>query len=339
MDPENGRPTSTPNQILRSTGHGIYNVSATKDGRTLSLLKDNVYMNVQVGQLVQNGAHLEDVRRLTSQHSMEFASTWTPDSSSVLYASTRNAASNIFKQNLHTQTVEKLFGSTDMDAGSAQFTPDRSYILYLIAPKGPPETTNATVRLMRAPVAGGSAEIVMEEANSLDPGIGCPRNSKALCILSEKKQNELTLYELDPLRGKAKLLASAKLGSRRFYGWDVSPDGSEIAVVSSIGPYIHTIDLSTSRTRDIQVPREWYPQSVGWAADGKAVFVTIWTPNGFLLGRVDLAGQSHVLLNKGQEQWMIGPVASPDGRYLAFSVQTWDSNVWLLENFQAVDVD
>ena len=226
-----------------------------------------------------------------------------------------------------------MFGSSDTDAVSPYVTPDRSWILYLTSPKGELQASSATLRLMRAPAAGGSAEFVTEAANSLDPGLACPRDPKTSCIWSEKKQKDLAFYELDPLRGKSKLLATVEIGSRPYYGWDVSPDGSQIAVVSSIGPYVRTIDLSTGKTRDIKVPGDWLLQSVGWSADGRSFFVTNWTPTGFVLGQVDLAGHAHVLLNKGTEQWMNGPIASPDGRYLAFTAQTWDSNVWLLENF------
>ena len=81
------------------------------------------------------------------------------------------------------------------------------------------------------------------------------------------------------------------------------------------------------------VPADWLLQSVGWSADGTSLFVTVYTPKSFVLGQVDLAGHARVLLDKGPDQWLTQPVASPDGRYLTFSAQTWDSNVWLLEKF------
>ena len=41
----------------------------------------------------------------------------------------------------------------------------------------------------------------------------------------------------------------------------------------------------------------------------------------------------HPLLSNAQTQWMSQPRPSPDGKYLAFQGQSFDSNVWLLENF------
>jgi hypothetical protein len=48
---------------------------------------------------------------------------------------------------------------------------------------------------------------------------------------------------------------------------------------------------------------------------------------------VTLAGKVQPLLRNGHRQWMISPLPSPDGKWLAFQAQTYDSNVWLLGNF------
>jgi eukaryotic-like serine/threonine-protein kinase len=148
--------------------------------------------------------------------------------------------------------------------------------------------------------------------------------------MSEKRDNELAFYELDPLRGKGKEIARTQIGSGRFYGWDISPDGSHLAIVSSIGPFVRTIDLGTGKIRDVNAPKNWSLQSDGWSADGSAVFVTAYTPKAFVLGRIGLAGSARILL-QNEKQWMNDLVASPDGHYLAFRAQTWDSNVWLLD--------
>jgi hypothetical protein len=40
-----------------------------------------------------------------------------------------------------------------------------------------------------------------------------------------------------------------------------------------------------------------------------------------------------MLLDRGRNQWLASALPSPDGRYLAFSQQTFDYNVWLVKNF------
>ena len=74
-------------------------------------------------------------------------------------------------------------------------------------------------------------------------------------------------------------------------------------------------------------------QSVAWAADGKGFFLTTWLPQSFNLVHVTLSGKVQLLLSNAHRQWMTRPRPSPDGKYLAFQAQTFDTNVWLLENF------
>jgi len=74
-------------------------------------------------------------------------------------------------------------------------------------------------------------------------------------------------------------------------------------------------------------------QDINWAADGKGFFVTSWLPDSFNLLYVNLAGRVSRLVHNGHRHWMVNPWPSPDGKYLAFQAQSWDSNVWTIENF------
>jgi hypothetical protein len=56
-------------------------------------------------------------------------------------------------------------------------------------------------------------------------------------------------------------------------------------------------------------------------------------PDSFDLLHVTLAGKVKLLVRNRHRQWMVNPLPSPDGKYLAFQAQTWDSNVWMLEGF------
>jgi Tol biopolymer transport system component len=67
-------------------------------------------------------------------------------------------------------------------------------------------------------------------------------------------------------------------------------------------------------------------------ADGNALFASAAQSTEYLIVRIELDGKTHVLLNRGRNQWLGSLVPSPDGRYLAFRQQTFENNVWLLEN-------
>ena len=74
-------------------------------------------------------------------------------------------------------------------------------------------------------------------------------------------------------------------------------------------------------------------QSIAWAADGNGFFVTSNLPESKNLLHVTLTGEVKPLLHYDRRQWMINPLPSPNGKYLAFQATTWDSNVWMLEGF------
>jgi len=46
-----------------------------------------------------------------------------------------------------------------------------------------------------------------------------------------------------------------------------------------------------------------------------------------------MSGTVQTLIKKGKAQLLYQPVPSPDGKYLAYEAHTWESNVWVIENF------
>ena len=76
---------------------------------------------------------------------------------------------------------------------------------------------------------------------------------------------------------------------------------------------------------------------VAWAADGQGVFVTGFSLRGPRLTNtgilhLDLQGHAQVLRHE-QNEWHIYPVASPDGKSLAFGTMKLESNAWMIDKF------
>ena len=63
--------------------------------------------------------------------------------------------------------------------------------------------------------------------------------------------------------------------------------------------------------------------------DGKALFVTAFASKGAPLLRVGLDGDTRVLY-RGLK-YVENPVASPDGRHLAFGEMTQEGNAWVMD--------
>ena len=69
-----------------------------------------------------------------------------------------------------------------------------------------------------------------------------------------------------------------------------------------------------------------------WTADGKGLYVDSDNdvPEGAALLHVDLHGNANVMWKHLLPQFV---APSPDGRHLAFSGTTFDTNIWMIENF------
>jgi len=235
------------------------------------------------------------------------------------------------------------------DSYNAALSSDGSWMLYeestptRPAPPVPrkgrePGAATPPHRLMRRPAAGGSSEIVLEEPADMEWDYRCPPKPGSQCVLRQFEGKDFVFYLLDPVRGKGEQLGKIQASSPgRFTGFSVSPDVSRLAVVRGEDKYKGRIDVLTFRDhawREVPVEPEWGSlQYIAWAADGNGFFVTSVLPDSFNLLHVTLTGKVKPQLRNAQRQWMINPLPSPNGKYLAFQAETEDSNVWMLEGF------
>jgi dipeptidyl aminopeptidase/acylaminoacyl peptidase len=163
----------------------------------------------------------------------------------------------------------------------------------------------------------------------------CPRKAGHPCVFGQVEGKNLVFYTLDPLHGKGELLNLIETDTTSFYDWQVSPDGSQLALVAPDHKNrIEVLNLSNRVWQEIAVEAgSGDNQTIAWAADGKGFFVSTWLPESWNLVHVTLSGKVQRLLSNPNRQFMFRPLPSPDGKHLAFQAQTFDSNVWLLQNF------
>jgi len=335
VDTQKGEAAGKPERLAQWTGFWPTDVTITADGKRLSFRKQRFWQDVYLGELGPDGASIKPPRRFTLDDRGSFPSGWTRDSQAILFSSNRNGKSEIFKQGLNDSIAEAVVeGPGDDDY--AQLSPDGSWMLYRESTHTVPGAPASSSRLMRRPVAGGSPEMVLEEPAGLEWFYGCPLKPGSPCVLVQKEANDRVFYLLDPVRGKGDRLAMVEVGSSRWFAYAPSPDGSSLASIDEVKHpgRIEVLSLSDRARHEISVEPGWGElQDINWAADGKGFFVTCWGTDSFNLLYVTLAGKVKPLLRNGHRQWMNNPWASPDGKWLAYQAQTWDSNVWMLEGF------
>jgi Tol biopolymer transport system component len=89
-------------------------------------------------------------------------------------------------------------------------------------------------------------------------------------------------------------------------------------------------------TADTVELKDWQIQSITWCPDNKNLYVSGLSATSASWGllRVGLGGELKSLLEvPGGQGYLANPKPSPDGRYLAYVLQTYESNVAMLEHY------
>jgi Tol biopolymer transport system component len=261
-------------------------------------------------------------RRFTLDNRGSSGVEWTRDSQAILFSSTRNGKSEIFRQGLNEKIAEAVVRGPGKYEG-AGLSQDGSWVLYQ-------ESTATASRLMRRPITGGSAEMVLEEPHDAVWSYECPPKPGAACVLGVIEGSDLVYYALDLFRGKGDRLGAIA----GWLFWSLSPDGSRVVVLrhKENKKQIEVLTTSDHTWHDVSVEPGWGDLgSAAWAANGNGFYLTTYSSNDTKFLYVTLAGKVKLLHNGPLNLAYARP--SPNGKYLAFEGATQDSNVWLLENF------
>src|SRR5882762_2401397 len=319
-----GKISEPPKRITQGKG-SITQVSGSADGRVLACLRENWSPSIYIGTLAADGAQLLAHRRLTLDESINVPTSWTPDSTAVLFYSDRNGTSEIFKQATDQPFAESLVTATEQ-ISQPRVTPDGSEILYVSTPRSAnPETPSS---IFAIPVRGGAPRLVLKDVAIF--AVECARLPSTICLFSISKGNIRETFRFDVRSGKT--TGPPQIDTEGF--WSLSPDGTQRAFVA-VGSDQGTIQLrstSSGKTRDLVVKGWNGLMHIDWSADGKTLLVG-WHNHEreSALLKVMLDGKVAVLLRSSN---FIGyAIPSPDGRSLAILEASPTKNVWQIEDF------
>ena len=330
VDPVNGTTFGEPTKMTNWHGEGPICPSATSDGSHVFVVKVRSWADIYFSDLKEKDAFRSSANRLTLSRSFDFSSGWFRDSGSILFDSDRTGRNQIFRQQLGQDAAEQLFPGSD-DQQAAEVSPDGKWVLFWSTTHGA-SSPPSTKQLMRVPVSGVSPEKILESPNDDAVVFDCPYSAFGKCVLSRPENQRLIFYELDWVNGVGSQVGAIETIFPSH--WAISPEGSRIAITNSqIMPRkVLLKNLVTSDQRIVPISPEWDVRDVAWAADGRSLFaIGVRALNTFVI-KIDLDGKAHVILDQGKSV-LYSPRSSPDGRHLAFSQVTWESNSWLLENF------
>jgi eukaryotic-like serine/threonine-protein kinase len=328
-----GKPIGKPRRVTNWAGSWLQGLSGTADAKRLAFSKSTFHSGVYVGELQANGTQLKSPRRLMLSESTNIPTAWTADSKAVLFSSDRDGRWSVFRQSLEEESPEPLTTGPE-NYMEPRLNPDGSLVLCLAISKLG-ELWPTPNNLVRVPISGGPPQRVLTTRGFL--GDRCARSPATLCVLGELSadQKQLTFVSFDPIQGRGHELTRIDNDPAAPYNWDLSPDGTRLAIEKPVQLQgeIRILSLSGAVLRDVVVKGWGRLNSMDWSADGKGFFVSSGSPKGDTLLHVDLQGNAEALWAAQQGSFMSQGIPSPDGKSLAILGMNIQSNVWMIENF------
>jgi serine/threonine protein kinase/Tol biopolymer transport system component len=311
-----GAPLGKPARITNTIGFQVGEPSISRDGKRLAVVVQRNPICIHVARLSKKSDALEQIRRLTNDTNWPVA--WSLAGDSLYYFS--SSSHSLYKRHLSPDSTE-LFSSGQDFYGRGSPTPDGAWLMVMAR-------TGDKRSLLRIPVTGGAPETVLTPQRGLAE-IRCASFGSRICVLSEIIGKQLIFSAVDPLRGRLETLAGTDHAHPEELRWNLSPDGTRIAMVQNLSENVHVLDLKSKRTREIHlIPPQTDLQQAAWSADAQRLFVS--SGKGLLL-EMDLDGRTRVLENSNG--WIGSPLPSPEGKRIAYNYEATEANVILVEHF------
>jgi Tol biopolymer transport system component len=323
-DVSRSKTVGDPRRITQAAGSNVRGLSISDDGRQIAAHLVRNQADVWIGHLNPEGTKFEGETRLTHDEWPDYPSSWSHDSASVFFSSVRGSTVDIFQAPAAGGIAQPIATASghQLSWWSAIVSPDGRYLLLL--------STRGTVSRV---AAGGGPPVQLVSGLRIDE-IQCLVGGDAPCLAGYVEGNEYVFISFDADTGGTEELLRISLRPP-FTNWELSPDGSTLAVVHMDDDTIRLISVPSGQERTIRVQGWGNFEFVTWSADGQRLFINA----GFAsAGRfpdllsVDLEGNATVLRH-APSQWHVYPVTSPDGRYLAFASMPFHGNAWLITGF------
>jgi eukaryotic-like serine/threonine-protein kinase len=311
-----GHPVGDAADILSLTGQFPGDLTFTNDDRRLSYTGSHLVAKLRRADL--EGNKLSKERPLSGEEAYESPFAWTPDGQSILSFSTLADGLQLLRRDLATGSSQPLAMGSVRRSGDV--TGDGVWALYTSSEK---KTDQRPTRIMRVPVKGGLAEVVIDHIAPFS--VDCAAVPR--CILSETVGDEMVISALDPIKGRGEEFLRDKAGV--FGNVTISPDGQHIVYGhASRDQYLTVFDIATRKSSQIHIQGFGSMDDLEYAHDGKSLFMCFWAP-GFALARVSLDGHAQKL--RESPLGMTGFAVSPDDRQIVFGETQGEANVWLVD--------
>jgi hypothetical protein len=266
---------------------------------------------------VVNAVFIDDVqpRRVTSTEGTNIPIGWAHDRS-LLFVSDRIGRAALYVQPIESDSARLLTDYAGM-TGHARTTPDAAAVLFTVAPS----LLSRSQRIMRLPLGGGDITEVVS-GTFLDGGARCAAAPAMLCAIAERHDDgkHVIFSALNPVSGRGRELARVDGDHFRELRWDLSPDGTRIAVADAKGSRVRILLIGGPAAENISVSGAYGLGQVSFTSDSRGVIVPSVGENGASLMAISLRGHAQLLWDQPDATEVAG-IASPDGQHVAVWVR------------------
>src|SRR5262249_31415817 len=340
VDPLTGEPLREPVPLSSWTGPIEGSLSVSQKGSVV-FQRCTGQLEIYAAELLEGGNQLGSQRRLTQLNGDQRPTDFSPDGRAIAFMSNDRGTQQVSLLDLATGDSRRVTSGPAWHTWP-RFSPDGALLLWQLLPssnEGP-----SHLELMRLGEGGEPARVLAAAmpVRFKKNGRPAPRNvqfrcpQSGSCIYSELIWNQLRFLEFDARNGLGRELMRIDADSTpSFIDWDLSPDGSKVALpLAGAQGVVRILDLAQQKVTEERVRPGCDLQFASWRADGKGLFLTgaCGDENQFKLISTDLQGRVQVLM-ESPNVWIGNPVVSRDGRHLAFGAKDQTTDVWLLENF------
>jgi len=279
LNAHTGTPIEKPRKLTNWSGFCMSDLGITADGKKLAFLKWAGKLTPVLADLAEGGTRILGPKHFPLSESSEGMAAWTPDSKAVFVVSNRSGHFGIYKQSLDQDIAEPVV--TEGYGRNPRVTPDGKSILYLGLTENGAPPASGPEPVMRVSITGGpSQRLFTARTNSL---LTCSRSPSGVCIIGEPTEDgkQLIVTAIDPVRGRGpELFRFALVANDENWVFDLSPDGTRVAVTQTVAGPICILSLDGQVLQQVQVKGWSNLLWLSWAADGKGLFVTAGIRNG-----------------------------------------------------------
>jgi serine/threonine protein kinase len=325
VDPDTGSVNGNPSRLTNWASFTEGSFSHSADGKRFAFLTLTLQYRMRIAEVKPRGQGLGPSHFLTTNDNwLKWMEGWSSDSEAVLFASSPQSRTGIFKQDIRTGQIKPLVSGTAAYY-NAVMTRDGRWLLF--TQYVPEDHGGDSARLMRMSSGGGPATMVLKGEFSYK----CA-TQEDVCVLSEVNKTQQTFSSLDIFKGKGANFAEAVPASQPS-NWDLSPDGQNIVEIPD-SDHAQLLIINAQGSKRVIELKGWVLQAVSWSPDNQHLYVSGYKDGPpFKILLVGLNGQFTTLIESRDGEWINNPRPSPDGQYLGY-VSRWDQgNVALLENY------